>query len=1444
MSDLFDLVRRMVLDAGQMSPALAILLRVTLLLAAAASVSLALRRSSAALRHLVWTLALVGTILIPLGYAAFPAWQWAVLPSRQTAVPIASAHAAVRSSLSDAHIAQAGARAMESESFPAGAGTLRAISSTPPPHILASAVPAAAPEVEWPWQFILISLWATGTLAGIVWLAVGVLAAARVARRAATADSLWQELLTQLLAECDRRVGQSQRSPTRKQFSIFGPRTRVDARQSPHVSVPMTWGLRRPVILVPAGSETWPTETMRSVLLHELGHIRRGDCLVHLVGRLASALYWFHPLMWLAVRQLRTTSEQAADDVVLSASVAPPTYAEHLVGIAAQLRGVRVFAHAALPMAGRSDLEGRVLAILDPRQNHGSLKRKTGYALMVLAAVVVIPCAILRLGYADQGKSQDRSIDAEDGRRSYAERLQTAELATPGHVADAPRRPLANASVKRGISLYDIRHKASQSERSLAAALDWLYRHQAERGQWSLAGFDKQCKGAACSGRGIVRSDSEATALALLTFLAAGQTQKSTGPYQHAIAKGIDWLIEQQDSEGDLSGKCDLPMHAHGIAAIALCSAFGMTKDAKIGTAAQKAVDYIGRAQNQSTGGWRYLSKDAGDTTEFGWQIMALKSAQCAGLKVVKNVLENAKKWLRAVAKGDHFGLYSFRPDEEATPDFTAVGMFCSQCLGVGRSDPAMLESSKYLLANLPNDKTRNTHYWFFATLAMHGYGGHEQDTWNRKLRQVLIQSQINKGCAAGSWDPAKPTRDAFGERDGRLATTCLSVIALEVYCRYLPLTQLDKSESGEPIGAASEAIIAGVGWKNVRVGMKREDLIEALGKPDNDPASNVLHWAAKHIDCSFHPGSSVVANVGFNPGFAGVLANGIKLGSAGDEMLRLYGKPEVIDPHNTAGAYEYSSKGILFCIYEQKITQIVVFKPNTHFFNRPKPADRDAGAKAAPQIVSTSPAAGATDVDPSTAEITVTFDQGMGRGFSWTGGGPYFPTLADDKKPFWRDARTCVLSVKLERGRFYRVGIQSDSFRNFRSSEGVPALPSAIYFTTPGAGEKEKDRLRKPKIVAIVPTNGAKNVDPSLGELRVTFDRPMGPGFSWTGSGPAFPTSPEGKAAYWTEDRKTCVLPVELKPGRQYRLGLNSPSFINFQSESGVPLEPVVYTFATLDRRGRDNSTKSVSMGGYLVTDADLARLEGMTQLQSLNLANSQVTDAGLERLKGLTNLQSLNLTFTKVTDAGLERIKGLTTLQSLSLHGIGVTDAGLLHLKGLTRLRSLSLYGTKVTEAGLAQLKAFAQLESLDLGATRITGSGLVHLKALTKLESLELIWTNVSDAGLEQLKGFTRLRSLNLWGIRPQVTDAGLERLKELTNLQSLNLGRSGVTDVGLGHLKGMTKLQSLNLAETNVTDAGLEQLKGLTKLQSLGIWATKVTDMGKKQPQETLPHCRIQ
>ena len=215
------------------------------------------------------------------------------------------------------------------------------------------------------------------------------------------------------------------------------------------------------------------------------------------------------------------------------------------------------------------------------------------------------------------------------------------------------------------------------------------------------------------------------------------------------------------------------------------------------------------------------------------------------------------------------------------------------------------------------------------------------------------------------------------------------------------------------------------------------------------------------------------------------------------------------------------------------------------------------------PVIVATSPEIGATDVDPTLKEITVTFDRDMQKGMSWTGGGPAFPA-DENRKAEWRDARTCALPVTLAKGKAYRVGINSKSYQNFRSQDGQPTPPAAIYFVTKGANAAVKQRIAVPKVVTLTPANNATDVDPATKELKVTFDVPMGEGMSWTGGGDEFPTTQEGKKATWSKDRRTCTLPVSLKPGHTYRLGLNSQSHNNFQNELGISLEPVIYTFST----------------------------------------------------------------------------------------------------------------------------------------------------------------------------------------------------------------------------------------------------------------------------------------
>jgi hypothetical protein len=348
-----------------------------------------------------------------------------------------------------------------------------------------------------------------------------------------------------------------------------------------------------------------------------------------------------------------------------------------------------------------------------------------------------------------------------------------------------------------------------QSERSVAGALNWIARHQFPDGRWSL-NHQPVCKDPSCSGPGDHNADTAATAMGLLPFLAAGQTHQSKGPYRNTISNGLFWLMKNQKQDGDLRGGSN--MYAHGLAAITLCEAYGLTGDKAIGYAAQAGLKFIENAQNPQDGGWRYAPRDPGDTSVVGWQLMALKSGMMAGLTVDPKTLEGVKRWLKSASAGDSYGgRFAYRPTEGGgSPTMTSVGLLCSQYLGAHRDDPGIANGTKYLMANMPNQGGRNIYYWYYATQVMHNVPGTDWDTWNRAMRRTLIDSQNKERdvCATGSWDPLKPSPDPWGKAGGRLMTTSLGALTLEVYYRYLPLYKLDKADDIKPIvdpGAAAE---------------------------------------------------------------------------------------------------------------------------------------------------------------------------------------------------------------------------------------------------------------------------------------------------------------------------------------------------------------------------------------------------------------------------------------------------------------------------------------------------------------------------------------------------------------------------------------------------------------------------------------------------------------
>jgi TonB family protein len=318
----------------------------TAILAVAYVAALALRKRSAAARHLVWTAAAAALLALPLLSVVLPALR----------VPIRSAGAIAlfqADSLGRAGGSSTGRNA--ASRFPAASG------------------PSIAPMADWrPW---VVGLWAAGAATGMLQM---FWAAALLWRLRCNSRAFGE--LGAAFSLCDA-------------LDIGHP---VEILESAHATMPMTSGVLRPTVFLPAGADEWSPGRLRVVLLHELAHVRRGDVATHLLARIALSLYWWNPLAWIAWRQFVREREHATDDLVLSAGERASDYAGHLLDVARSFHPETATAWAALAMARRSQLEGRLLAILDARVNRKPAGRTAAAAVILLAAVAVAPFAALR----------------------------------------------------------------------------------------------------------------------------------------------------------------------------------------------------------------------------------------------------------------------------------------------------------------------------------------------------------------------------------------------------------------------------------------------------------------------------------------------------------------------------------------------------------------------------------------------------------------------------------------------------------------------------------------------------------------------------------------------------------------------------------------------------------------------------------------------------------------------------------------------------------------------------------------------------------------------------------------------------------------------------------------------------------------------------------------
>lgn len=351
------------------APVLSILIEGALLLGLTAGLAGLLRTRAAAYRHAVWALGLGVVLLLPLAEGILPGWS----PSGSNLVSPPSRDVTVTEQRAERPAPGTETAGVEPVS-PGQERTLQSDASRSGDGDQGAASFFSLGTVDGQgWTRVLLSIWALGATVVLTWVVAGVVQMSRWTRQATLLDS---EGWTAPLDWARRQIQIEQA---------------IRLYRSNAVSVPTTFGVIQPVILLPASAQAWDEQRRRTVLLHELAHVKRKDILANLVGQLACAVHWLNPLAWYGARRLRFERERACDDRVLATGISPIDYADHLVSVAREASGMAPF-QGALAMAAPSALKQRVESLLSGTIPRGapSWTHVTLLAIPLLAATVVL----------------------------------------------------------------------------------------------------------------------------------------------------------------------------------------------------------------------------------------------------------------------------------------------------------------------------------------------------------------------------------------------------------------------------------------------------------------------------------------------------------------------------------------------------------------------------------------------------------------------------------------------------------------------------------------------------------------------------------------------------------------------------------------------------------------------------------------------------------------------------------------------------------------------------------------------------------------------------------------------------------------------------------------------------------------------------------------------
>jgi hypothetical protein len=316
-----------------------------------------------------------------------------------------------------------------------------------------------------------------------------------------------------------------------------------------------------------------------------------------------------------------------------------------------------------------------------------------------------------------------------------------------------------------------------ETEAAVGRALAWIAKQQTPSGFWEYDGSHKADRIAA-------------TGMAILPFLAAGETHLTGKKYRTTVYKGLEFLKKEIKANGQFGAS---GMYAQAIAAIAVCEAAGMTQDDKLKKVAKLATDFIVKAQ-AGNGSWGYTASTEGDTSIVGWQVQALKSAKLAGIAIPEKAMAQADSFLVSVSDESESG-YGYRT-KGSTYTLSSVGLLSRMYIKNISKGPWIARGVKSMWTDhKPTEGNWDMYYYYYATQVVHFFDGADwHQNWNPTMRKILLDKQMTVANGAKPADIGSFPKDSqfIGSSCGKLGTTCLACLTLEVYYRHLPLGKRD----------------------------------------------------------------------------------------------------------------------------------------------------------------------------------------------------------------------------------------------------------------------------------------------------------------------------------------------------------------------------------------------------------------------------------------------------------------------------------------------------------------------------------------------------------------------------------------------------------------------------------------------------------------------------